>query len=796
MRAALALPLATALLASPLAAEDHRMDWWREARFGMFIHWGLYSVAGGEWQGTRGSLIASWLAHEFQIPPDQYAATLTPGFTAANYDPSAWAALANRAGMKYAVFTSKHHEGFSLFDSQHSSYDVMGSPAGRDVMAEYLTAFRAAGIKAGLYFSVFDWHHPKFPVQGDPIHPMRNNPAYFVPERNMAEYVDFMHDQVEELVTGYGPIDILWWDFGYGDKQGEALRATDLVNMVRGHQPNVILNNRLIAEVTNPSGDFSTPEQYIPPNGLPGRDWETCMTINDTWGYKPHDLNFKSSTTLIRHLVDIVSKGGNYLLNVGPKPDGTIPEALVSRLEDIGDWMDVNSDSIYGTVASPFATTLPWGRVTRKDTGDGTTRLFLHIFDWPGSDEIVVPALSTPIRAVSLLAGGTALDYQTGPGGTTIQLPADPIHPAATVLVMEIDTPEPATANARYRMGDAGQGPNNLPLDSSSNGLNFLSSINSATITPNGGGFNDDAYYTFNGINQAYYDIGFDLPEDNIGIEVWVRTSDLSQTNRNVFGTGSNEDGIHIGYDAASGGWFGAVANVAFVGMVGQENYSAGEWIHLALVRDSGTTTFYVNGTPSGTSMAVPNNATLTHMAVNAGGLPGGYFGGDIAEARIFTFSPGDFDPATDLLLEPEPSGGFGTWIGGFAGLTGIGVNDDPDGDDLSNGIEYVVGGLPGVNDSADLAPVLDNSDPGHVRFIYRLSALAKADPYLTVEALHGDDLNGWTLAAHDPGGTGVTVSVTPMNAYDLVTVSIPRALAPDARLFMRLRAVFENNPE
>ena len=277
---------------------------------------------------------------------------------------------------------------------------------------------------------------------------------------------------------------------------------------------------------------------------------------------------------------------------------------------------------------------------------------------------------------------------------------------------------------------------------------------------------------------------------------MWVRTSDLTQQNRNVFSTGSNLDGIHIGYDAASGGWFGAVANVAFVGTVGAENYTAGEWIHLALVRENGTTTFYVNGTPDGTSGAVPHNATLTHMAVNAGGLPGGYFGGDIAEARIFIFSPGDFDPATDLLLEPEPSGGFAAWIGGFAGLVGTEEDDDPDGDALPNGIEYVVGGLPNVNDAADLAPILDTSDPDHVRFIYRLSALAKEDTDLTVEVLYGDELSGWTVATHDPGGTGVTISMTPMNAYDLYTVSIPRSLAPNARLFMRLRAFFENLPE
>jgi len=787
---------ATAEVAPPAdPVGDDRMEWWREARFGMFIHWGLYSVAGGEWQGTRANTIASWLAHELFIPPDQYSAALLPGFTATNYDPEAWASLANRAGMKYAVLTAKHHEGFSLYDSAYSDYDVTATPANRDVMGEYLDAFRDAGLKTGLYFSVIDWYHPQYPVDG--LHPLRNNPAAVAEPRDTAAYVDFMHNQVEEIVTNYGPIDIMWWDFSYGPMQGATWRADELIDMVFEHQPQIVMNNRLYEGVYNATGDFATPEQFIPPNGLPGLDWETCMTINDTWGYKPHDLNFKSSNALIRNLVDIVSKGGNYLLNVGPRPDGSIPEALIERLEDIGDWMDVNSDSIYGTTASPFATALPWGRVTRKDLGDGTTKLYLHVFDWPTSGEILVPPVATPVQGVSLLDGGAALGYQTDSGGTTIQLPAEPGHLAATVLVMEIDTPPPVTANAHYRMGDAGQGASNLPLDSSANGLHFLSPINSATITPSGGGFDDDAYYTFNGINQAYYDIGYDLPEDNIGIEVWVRTSDLAQANQTVLSTGSNLDGIQIGYDAASGGWFGAVANVQFVGTVGTGNYTAGEWIHLALVRDNGTSTFYVNGVADGTSTAVPNNATLTHMAVNAGGLPGNYFGGDIAEARIFTFSPGDFNPATDLLLEPETSGGYSTWIGGFPGLSDTAPDADPDGDGLSNGIEYVVGGNPGAPDAADVAPLMDTTgDPDHVRFIYRLSPAAKADPQLSVAVLYGDDLEGWTVATHDPGGTGVTISSVPMNIYDLVTVSIPRTLAPDSRLFVRLRADFGTNPE
>jgi alpha-L-fucosidase len=420
---------------------DDRMDWWPEARFGMFIHWGLYSVAGGEWEGKRGEMIASWLQHELLIPPDDYA-KLTSGFTAENYKPVEWAALAKRAGMKYAVFTAKHHEGFSLFDSKLSEFDVMNTPAKRDVTREFLDAFRGAGLKAGLYFSVFDWHHPHYPVKGDPLHPLREDADAQAQPRDLDTYVDFMHGQVRELVTGYGPLDVMWWDFSYNEMKGETWRADELTNMVFEHQPRIVMNNRLHEGVYNATGDFATPEQEIPPDGVPGLDWETCMTINDTWGYKPHDLNFKSSTDLIRKLVDIVSKGGNYLLNVGPRPDGSIPEPLVERLEDIGKWMDVNGDAIYGTTASPFPETPEWGRVTTRRNPDGTSRLHLHVFDWPESREIVVPPVETGVHAVRLMDGGRDLDFQTGENGTVIKLPEQPLHEAATVVVMETSIPD------------------------------------------------------------------------------------------------------------------------------------------------------------------------------------------------------------------------------------------------------------------------------------------------------------------------------------------------------------------
>jgi hypothetical protein len=343
---------------------------------------------------------------------------------------------------------------------------------------------------------------------------------------------------------------------------------------------------------------------------------------------------------------------------------------------------------------------------------------------------------------------------------------------------------------AWYRMGDNGQGSGNLPLDSSGNGRNFTGAINSATITPTGGGYNNDAYYTFNGSNQGYYDIGYDAPEDNVGVEVWVRTSDLAQTNRTLFSTGSNLDGISIGYDAAGGnGWFGAVSNVAFVGTVGTGNYTAGDWIHLAVVRDNGTSTFYVNGVASGTTGANPNNATLTHLAVNAGGLD--YFGGDIAEARIFTFDPGQFNVSALLYPGTGPADPYGDWAGGFDGLSDPSADLDFDGDGLATGIEWVVGGDPTANDSAGNAPTFDNvTDPDHFLFTFRRRDAAEADAQTTIVVEYGTDLNGWRNTADH----GVADEVTVDDSTDLgggfhqVTVAIPRTLAVAGSLFVRLR--------
>ncbi|RMG65441.1 MAG: hypothetical protein D6722_15895 [Bacteroidetes bacterium] len=296
----------------PYAARQARTEWFRDARFGMFIHWGVYAIpARGEWVRNRERLSLA----DYQPYVD--------AFDPVDYDPRAWAKAAKAAGMKYAVMTAKHHDGFCLFDSKYTSYKATNSPAGRDLIREFLDAFRAEGLKVGLYYSLIDWQHPEYPNVGN--HPMRGNPGWEGKTFDWDQYVTYLHQQVEELVTGYGKIDILWFDYSFGEYKGEKWRATELVEMARSHQPHILIDNRLggdmeAAEPEPYAGDFEGPEQIIPPGEVldeRGRPipWEACITLNNDWGYSTND-DYKSARHVIHALVNCVSKGGNLLLNV------------------------------------------------------------------------------------------------------------------------------------------------------------------------------------------------------------------------------------------------------------------------------------------------------------------------------------------------------------------------------------------------------------------------------------------------------------------------------------------------
>ncbi len=301
------------------------------------------------------------------------------------------------------MFTTKHHDGFALHDSKVSEFDA-GSVVGRDLVREIVDACRSEGLRVGFYHSVIDWHHDQYEYGKSKLlpHPLKGQP-YPNGHRDHRKYVEYLHAQVNELVSQYGPLDIMWWDYSATDFQGEeAWHAFELMEKVRTRQPAIIMNNRLfripeagwksmkmagIAPQLDPKyGDFITPEQHVPDTGMPGVDWETCMTMNTTWGYSRHDHAWKSSATLIRTLVDIVSKGGNFLLNVGPTGDGTIPAESVERMTAIGNWMAVNGESIYGCGAAGLDTPA-WGRLTRSNDGQ---RLYLHVFDWPTDGKLVL----------------------------------------------------------------------------------------------------------------------------------------------------------------------------------------------------------------------------------------------------------------------------------------------------------------------------------------------------------------------------------------------------------------------
>lgn len=439
------------------AERDARMHWWREARFGMFVHWGLYSGLAGTWEGKpvgeSGGM--EWIQQRVKADTGAYAEEAIPLFRPKAGFAREWAALAKEAGCRYLVFTSKHHDGFALHDSAVSEYDA-GSVLQRDLVREIVEATREQGLRVGFYHSVIDWHHDQYGygLSAQLPHPLKGQP-YPEGSRDHERYVDYLHAEVTELVSNYGPVDVMWWDYSSQDFQGqEAWRAMDLMELVRGRQPGIIMNNRLfrsreagwasmgtegyLPQLDPVYGDFITPEQHIPSTGMPGVDWETCMTMNTTWGYSDHDHAWKSGGVLIRNLVDIASKGGNYLLNIGPRGDGSVPEESIRALGEVGDWMKRHGEAIYGTMASPFAD-LGWGRCTVKVMPRGNARLYLHVFDWPAGGELRLPALANTVSRAMLLTTGDRLGFEVGGDGIRIGgLPDKAPDETASVIVLDI----------------------------------------------------------------------------------------------------------------------------------------------------------------------------------------------------------------------------------------------------------------------------------------------------------------------------------------------------------------------
>lgn len=364
---------------------ERRTEWFKEARFGMFLHWGLYAIpARGEWVKSTEKITTKEYNKYFEE------------FDPVRYNPREWAKCAKEAGMKYAVLTTKHHDGFCLFDSAYTDYKSTNTKCRRDLVSEYVEAFREEGIKIGFYYSLLDWHHPDYPHYGDRQHPMRDNEEFKGVKHNWENYITYFHNQVSELLTNYGKIDLIWFDFSYDNERlagtefehmsGQTWRATELVTMMRKLQPDIIIDNRLGGDARKEdpdlhSGDFVSPECMMPSTGeldVLGRPvpWELCLTLNENWGYaknKPWD--YKTTENVLHMLVECVSKNGNMLINVGPNAKGEFPKDSLRILKEIGEWMRINGESIYGCGISDINKP-EWGRYTQKGK-----MLYTHIYD-------------------------------------------------------------------------------------------------------------------------------------------------------------------------------------------------------------------------------------------------------------------------------------------------------------------------------------------------------------------------------------------------------------------------------
>ena len=422
----------------------NRMQWYVEARFGMFLHWGLYSIpARGEWMRS------------FEKLTDEEYERYFREFDPVDYDPKKWAKAAKEAGMRYMVLTAKHHDGFCLFDSRYTDFKATNTKCGRDLIKEFVEAVRAEGLKVGLYYSLLDWHHEDYPHFSDGAHPMYHNPAYTDEGREWERYVEYLHNQVRELCTNYGKIDILWFDYSFGEYSGEKWEATKLVNMVRELQPGVIIDNRL--EVSgaglgslasgNPlpyHGDFVSPEQIIPQEGI--RDvngdpliWEACFTMNDSWGYNLRDKYFKPAPMLIKKLVECVSKGGNMLLNVGPDAKGNFPEESAVILKEVGKWMEKNKESIYGCGISDMPRP-DFGRITQKGN-----KLYYHIFDNTIGPVPLIGIEKKDVKKIRLISAGAEVPVADNwvsnnyPDITFADLGPNPVLPDPIDTVLEVE---------------------------------------------------------------------------------------------------------------------------------------------------------------------------------------------------------------------------------------------------------------------------------------------------------------------------------------------------------------------
>ncbi len=412
-------------LSLPPLAADERTKWFQNAKFGLFIHWGAYSVIGRH----------EWSRHRFQMPQAEYD-TYVRQFNPVHFDADKWAGIAKNAGVRYVVITSKHHDGFSIYRSKVSDYDMEITPYPGDPLKLLAEACRRQNLRLGFYHSIMDWHHPDY----------RPRRAWEYPETakeggDNRRYVDFMKAQLKELLTGYGDVAVIWFDGEWEHTLAETKSDDEVFDFIHSLQPNTLINDRLYERKPGNRADFGTPEQFVPSTGMKDPSgkpilWESCVTINtDSWGYNKYETEFKTTRDLIRMLVEVVSKGGNLLLNVGPTPDGRIQDEFVTRLNAMGEWLKVNGEAIYDTTASPFAKLPFFGRATAKGSA-----VYLHVFEWPKNGQLRVPGLKNLVHSATLLSDpGKQLVTRRDNDDVLVALPAEAPDQAASVVKLVLD---------------------------------------------------------------------------------------------------------------------------------------------------------------------------------------------------------------------------------------------------------------------------------------------------------------------------------------------------------------------
>jgi len=411
---------------------EQTKEFFREAKFGMFIHWGVYSILGGEYKGEK-VMGAEWIQLNAGIPADDYE-KIAHTFNPVSFNPDKWTKLAKQAGMRYVVFTTKHHDGFCMFQSKYTDYNIVEyTPYKKDIVKMLSVACKENDIKLGLYYSIVDWHHPDFPAiysQNKDFHGRPN------PNADMSKYSDYEYNQIRELMTNYGTINFAWFDAGGGFKNVDRFKLNkgdSLIKMIRKYQPGCMINSRI-----GGMADYGNPEQTIPGN-IQEQAFEVCMTMNDNWGYSKNDNHWKSTQKLIRTLIEVAHKGGNLLLNVGPDSNGNIPDSSVVRLEGMGKWLNINGESIYGTKNSLWESP-SWGRSTTRFLENGNSVLYFHIFNWTTDKVLLVPGLKN--RAIKAFVftpkGKMQLTFSQKDQGITIDLTPVVKNDIATVVGLEV----------------------------------------------------------------------------------------------------------------------------------------------------------------------------------------------------------------------------------------------------------------------------------------------------------------------------------------------------------------------